>query len=190
MHWLSVRGEQWRGDEHLWAGEGQEGAWHYNNLSHTHTHTHTRSPSPSFPDAVIDSDVSATEKGTNKRIWECVCNNDPYCGQYDIVPVCSLSLFVLSDRIGADSRSLALSRTGPRCLSLNLCFAVAEPDLGVIRPSASLPYIRTKLPDWAERSGAGLMDCSLSTTVRLLYLSQISFQRTSEKILPTSPLCS
>lgn len=164
MHWLSVRGEERRGDKHLWAEEGQEGAHHYNNLSHTHTHK-----VPPLLFSFIQSDAVASQKGTNKRIWKCVCNNDPYCVQYGSAPVCSLSLFVLCDRIRADSLSLVFSWTSPRCLYLNLCFAVAESDSGVIRPSASLPYIRTKLPDWAELSCAGLMDCSLSTTACLLY---------------------
>lgn len=81
-------------------------------------------------------------------------------------------LFVLWDRIGADSLSLVFSRSNPPWL--NLCFAVAESDLGVIRASASLPYKRTKLTGWAELSLAGLMDCSLSITAALLYLEPSS----------------
>lgn len=44
----------------------------------------------------------------------------------------ALSLFVLCDRIGADSLSLLFSQTSLGCLSLNLCCAVAYYDSGVI----------------------------------------------------------
>lgn len=160
---------QRRGDEHLWAEEGQEG--------HATTNTwHT---------CRIQLEFSYQEWHSYWKRYQqmsLACNNDPYCVQYYFYTICSLSLFVLCDRIGADSLSLLFSQTSLGCLSLNLCCAVAYYDSGVIWPSTSLPYIRTKLVDWVELCCVLLIDCSLFTNNCLMYLKP-TFQRTSENIL-------
>lgn len=70
---------------------------------------------------------------------------------YSII-VCSLSLFVLCDRIGADSLNLAFSQTSPRCLCLYLCFAVAESDLVLYTtvPQPALYKDKTTGLGWGE----------------------------------------
>lgn len=107
--------EERRGDKHLGAEGGQEGTQHYNN--HTNTHTLSLSSCHCYREWRHSS-----WKSTNKRKGVFVIMT--HIVYTMTLPLFASSLFVLCDRIGADSLSPVFSWTSPHCLYLNLCLAV------------------------------------------------------------------